>query len=263
MKINTDLNTSKCLSTLLPSKQNTLCILGIVMGITLSFTGVFYMEKKFSRISSYIFPNTKNKVNTIILKKKSEQELFLEQYPLDLSLCDILIEKYKQNPDEYDNICNTNQYKMIQSYTPVGSVFMKIDYDTFVYWSDNTIPTKFLQVVARKYVHMMDDMDIFARSVYHNRKNNEEFDYYLKHERDSKNTEDEHDDYLFLKRDIASEQNSVKSNSSETNLLYTPLFRRIGKIRDLELSPSSHIISNTTTTNIANLSYNEYVKYVK
>jgi hypothetical protein len=48
--------------------------------------------------------------------------------------------------------------EQVEEQTPSGLVRMKYDEENkrFVYWSDTTIPTRYLDTVARKYVIVFD-----------------------------------------------------------------------------------------------------------
>lgn len=64
------------------------------------------------------------------------------------------IEKYPINRvfNQIETEINDNSYVMEN--TPIGNVLMKYcnNEEGFLYWSDKTVPYKFLEVVARKYV---------------------------------------------------------------------------------------------------------------
>jgi hypothetical protein len=54
----------------------------------------------------------------------------------------------------------------VEEQTPSGKVRMKYDEENkcFVYWSDTTIPTRYLDTVARKYVVVFDKRDWYEKT---------------------------------------------------------------------------------------------------
>jgi hypothetical protein len=98
----------------------------------------------------------KAKYNELINKLESESK--------------ILDENYKQNAENesLEYIIKEHFKKLkncfVMEYTPLGNVLMiyDIERETFKYYSDNTIPYRYLEVVGRKYVKQFDCRQIFV-----------------------------------------------------------------------------------------------------
>jgi hypothetical protein len=58
----------------------------------------------------------------------------------------------------------TDSRRFVMDMTPVGNVIMQYDVDkeSFVYYSDNIIPFRYLETVSRKYVCMFDCKELFV-----------------------------------------------------------------------------------------------------
>ena len=52
--------------------------------------------------------------------------------------------------------------KQVVEQTPSGEVRMKYEGDTFLYWTDRTIPNYYLDTVARKYVVVYDEKEKYC-----------------------------------------------------------------------------------------------------
>ena len=92
----------------------------------------------------------------------NKEELKLVQKYEDKYLDKLNNLKKKELSDDYLNgLKNT----IVMEMTPNGNVIMYWDNsrDAFVYYSDSTIPYRFLEVVARKYAIVNDCLNIFAR----------------------------------------------------------------------------------------------------
>jgi len=196
------------------------------------------------------------------INKHNHIDTFLKKYPLDMSLCETKIRYYRENSQELDNIMNSHRNNFIQCDTPLGIVFMTVSKDTFTYWSDNSIPTSFLEVVARKYVTMMDAMDVYALSIYYNRRNNEDVDE-EKHMNVQEYENDEDYDLFIQPSTKPDNDKSTKKNDDEIkskNMVCIPVFRRMGKIRDMNIFHQSKYdeIYDTTSSLKDYISYNYY-----
>lgn len=134
------------------------------------------------------------------LKSKKELEIFLENKPYHLNY---LIPKFYEDSDNEEESCNeedsdnqeesnektqekeknesqpeTSKFKssLINKYvyekTPDGYIIMNWDQDNniFQFWSDNTIPYKTLEVVARKYVLTFDCIELYIDKYYESQK---------------------------------------------------------------------------------------------
>jgi hypothetical protein len=69
---------------------------------------------------------------------------------------------HEKNDDDIDI-----SHRFVIEYTPLGNVLMKYDTknESFVYYSDVTIPYAYLEVVARKYVKVYDCRHLYVSSV--------------------------------------------------------------------------------------------------
>lgn len=109
-----------------------------------------YINKSYNNINkkTTLQNDDSNKSSVILESQIKYEDKYLKQYKnkkdnisLQPQLLDKkLLEKYKNN--------------IIIEKTPIGNVAMyyDTDSDTFTYYSDNSIPYRFLEVVARKYV---------------------------------------------------------------------------------------------------------------
>ncbi len=122
------------------------------------------------------------------LKSKKELEIFLENKPYHLNY---LIPKFYEDSDNEEELNKKIQEKeknepqpeiskskssLINKYvyekTPDGYIIMNWDQDnnSFQFWSDNTIPYKTLEVVARKYVLTFDCIELYIDKYYESQK---------------------------------------------------------------------------------------------
>ena len=104
-----------------------------------------------------------------LLKDEPEKTLVLDDVKIDEKYEDKYLVKVKNlmvnNRDEID----LSKYKHLKNNfvlekTPVGNVAMYFDHEseTFTYYSDNTIPYRFLEVIARKYVLTFKCVDLYV-----------------------------------------------------------------------------------------------------
>lgn len=124
------------------------------------------------------------------LKSKKELEIFIKNKPYHLNY---LIPKFYEDSDnekESDNEEKTQEKeknesqteiskskaslidKYIYEKTPNGYIIMNWNQDNnaFQYWSNNTIPYKILEVVARKYVLTFDCIELYIDKYYESQK---------------------------------------------------------------------------------------------
>lgn len=101
-------------------------------------------------VSVFVYKPYMEKQKLIMLSREMDDPppKYEEKYPLEEAVGD-------------NTIINENSFVM--DCTPNGSVIMRYDekLEGFVYWSDKSIPYKFLQTVARKYVTMNCCRDIY------------------------------------------------------------------------------------------------------
>ena len=136
-----------------------------------------YMEKLYKMKSEFIFTGEEEllndqyelkkeliRPNVVALEKEIEE---IEQLNSNESLLDNALNKIKKLEDDLkysicekirQNIINERNKNIkncfVMEKTPLGNVVMyyNADRETFEYYSDSTIPYRFLEVVARKYV---------------------------------------------------------------------------------------------------------------
>ena len=77
---------------------------------------------------------------------------------------DKYLKKYAELTGSYDKETLTKSF--IIEMTPLGNVIMHYDFlkETFVYYSDNNIPFRYLETVARKYVCTFFCKELLGRS---------------------------------------------------------------------------------------------------
>jgi hypothetical protein len=111
---------------------------------------------------------SKEEVNKIKFEKINELKSELEELKILNNTqegLDILLDKAKESAKQ--NLINKRIEKLRDCHviekTPLGNVLMKYNNDrtTFEYYSDNTIPYRYLETVARKYVKMFNCRPIF------------------------------------------------------------------------------------------------------
>jgi hypothetical protein len=63
-----------------------------------------------------------------------------------------------------DTTATTDSRRFVMEMTPVGNVIMQYnaDKESFVYYSDNIVPFRYLETVSRKYVCMFDCKELFV-----------------------------------------------------------------------------------------------------
>lgn len=120
------------------------------------------------------------------LKSKKELEIFIKNKPYHLNY---LIPKFYEDSNNEEETNNESQLeisetrtkvkskpslinKYIYEKTPNGYIIMNCDQDNnvFQYWSNNTIPYKILEVVARKYVLTFDCIELYIDKYYESQK---------------------------------------------------------------------------------------------
>ena len=86
-------------------------------------------------------------------------------------------EKEENEKEENEKKIRSKYYKslinkFVYEKTPNGYIIMNWDQDNdgFQYWSDNTIPYKILEVVARKYVLTFDCIELYIDKYYESQK---------------------------------------------------------------------------------------------
>lgn len=84
-------------------------------------------------------------------KKPSPRFVYEDSYPLDA--------KASESDENYKK-------EQVEEQTPSGMVRMKYDdvEKCFLYWADNTIPTRYLDTVARKYVTVFDKVEWYEKT---------------------------------------------------------------------------------------------------
>jgi hypothetical protein len=124
-----------------------------------------YEDKFLSEIRNmekdYIFNETE------MLIKKEKYDEIINKLVNDSNISD---ENYKQKAEEESLAFIIKEHLQnlkncfVMEYTPLGNVLMIYDLEreTFKYYSDNAIPYRYLEVVARKYVKQFNCRQIFV-----------------------------------------------------------------------------------------------------
>jgi len=114
-----------------------------------------FLGNRDSRDDDFIdddFEETKKTEKKLPIKSQRFEDKYLEEYKN--------LESVEFTKEQLDGLKNT----MVMETTPIGNVIMFYDNQTenFVYYSDLTIPYRYLEVVGRKYVTTFKCKDIFV-----------------------------------------------------------------------------------------------------
>ena len=101
-----------------------------------------------------------DKEETTILEEVKVEEKYEDKYLLKVRNIMNELEPEEIDMTKYSHLKNN----FVLEKTPVGNVSMYFDNDTetFTYYSDNTIPYRFLEVIARKYVLTYNCVDLYV-----------------------------------------------------------------------------------------------------
>jgi hypothetical protein len=94
-----------------------------------------------------------------VIEEKDDEKVVVVRYE------DKYLTKFNALPKR-DTTATTATYssRFVMDMTPVGNVIMQYDVDkeSFVYYSDNIIPFRYLETVSRKYVCVFDCKELFV-----------------------------------------------------------------------------------------------------
>ena len=135
--------------------------------ITHRLYDVYYYVKHYADVSAryYGLPNCDVKtIDDAILENDEEKENVVAKIVMKYD------EKYMEKYKNLENVTLTKERldslknSIIMENTPLGNVLMFYNHarETFVYYSDNTIPYRYLEVVGRKYVITNNCKSIFV-----------------------------------------------------------------------------------------------------
>ena len=105
----------------------------------------------------------------VLLKDEPEKTSTLEDVKIEEKYEEKYLVKVRNLIVDYRDEIDMTKYKHLKNNfvlekTPVGNVAMYFDHDaeTFTYYSDNTIPYRFLEVIARKYVLTFKCIELYV-----------------------------------------------------------------------------------------------------
>jgi len=104
--------------------------------------------------------NLSDKEETTTLEEVKVEEKYEDKYLLKVRNLLNELETEEIDMTKYSHLKNN----FVLEKTPVGNAAMYFDNDTetFTYYSDNTIPYRFLEVIARKYVLTYNCVDLYV-----------------------------------------------------------------------------------------------------
>jgi hypothetical protein len=201
-------------------------------------------------ISSYLVTNYVWKRRILTSSMKSEDEI--EDVPYE--------DKYGLEEDVSGNVSDVEELEKkreisncyVAENTPKGYVLMKydVDYESFTYWSSSeTIPYKYLETVARKYVKTIDDKELYIsreRDIEERKKKLEESKAAEKTEDNKDPSATEDDVFVKLKSPV---EKRIKTNKKIDYAIHGNKYKWMGKIDFNEIFKEKE--SETETSNMS------------
>lgn len=188
-----------------------------------------------------------------------KQQPYEFKYPIHEKQYQEYIEQIKENEDSEENEKQQmNTYVM--ECTPEGTVILNYDeeHEHFRYWSNKTIPYKYLEAVARKFVNMTGRYEWYKSkpifySLYEEIQNEQETETKKENESDTNNTkedkveneenedkvenedkqEEEFDVFLRSNKSTKEQDEKEKENKKEHTKLNA--YRKIGLLEDFDI----------------------------